>query len=205
VKGEAIWCFVVLKPGHGRDDLERSLRDVVAEHLSRSRRQGGAGARPAEDTRQDRASRRRAVATGGIPATSPPWRTRVPRGHRPRPRACRVTLGKVARDRRGQRRTSGNVSSSNCQRGRVVLPGVHVRVPMTLAFTSTFKRSRSRRITYLSRSSRRRVPRPAHDPDGLPPDRFRQGDKEALLRMATRFILAGMRCCPSRWWPGSGS
>ena len=37
VKGEAIWCFVVLKPGHPeRDDLERSLRDVVAEHLGKS-------------------------------------------------------------------------------------------------------------------------------------------------------------------------
>jgi len=37
VKGEAIWCFVVLKPGHPEpDDLERSLRDVVAEHLGKS-------------------------------------------------------------------------------------------------------------------------------------------------------------------------
>jgi acetyl-CoA synthetase len=38
VKGEAIWCFVVMKPGHpqGDDELRRSLREAVAEHLGKS-------------------------------------------------------------------------------------------------------------------------------------------------------------------------
>ena len=38
VKGEAIWCFVVMKPGHPQrdDELRRSLREVVAEHLGKS-------------------------------------------------------------------------------------------------------------------------------------------------------------------------
>jgi len=38
VKGEAIWCFVVMKPGHEQsdDELRRSLREAVAEHLGKS-------------------------------------------------------------------------------------------------------------------------------------------------------------------------
>jgi acetyl-CoA synthetase len=37
VKGEAIWCFVVTKPGAARDDrLERELAGAVVEHLGKS-------------------------------------------------------------------------------------------------------------------------------------------------------------------------
>jgi acetyl-CoA synthetase len=37
VKGEAIWCFVVPRPGvEDRDRLPEELRDLVAEHLGRS-------------------------------------------------------------------------------------------------------------------------------------------------------------------------
>jgi acetyl-CoA synthetase len=37
VKGEAIWCFVVPKPGVDADErLERELRNLVAEHLGRA-------------------------------------------------------------------------------------------------------------------------------------------------------------------------
>jgi acetyl-CoA synthetase len=37
LKGETIWCFVVVKPGRDADTaLGRSLRNVVAEHLGRS-------------------------------------------------------------------------------------------------------------------------------------------------------------------------
>jgi acetyl-CoA synthetase len=37
VKGEAIWCFVVTKPGYETDDgLVQALRGVVAEHLGKA-------------------------------------------------------------------------------------------------------------------------------------------------------------------------
>jgi acetyl-CoA synthetase len=37
LKGEAIWCFVVVRPGEDADaDLARALRNVVADHLGRS-------------------------------------------------------------------------------------------------------------------------------------------------------------------------
>ena len=39
VKGEAIWCFVVMKPGHPTERRRTRggrLRDVVAEHLGKS-------------------------------------------------------------------------------------------------------------------------------------------------------------------------
>jgi acetyl-CoA synthetase len=37
VKGEAVWCFVVLKPGHdGSDDLAARLSETVAGHLGKS-------------------------------------------------------------------------------------------------------------------------------------------------------------------------
>jgi len=36
LKGETIWCFVVLKPGVDEGGLARTLRNVVADHLGRS-------------------------------------------------------------------------------------------------------------------------------------------------------------------------
>ena len=36
VKGEAIWCFVVLKPGVEEGGLATALRNLVADHLGRS-------------------------------------------------------------------------------------------------------------------------------------------------------------------------
>jgi acetyl-CoA synthetase len=37
VKGEAIWCFVVTKPGRATDDaLAAELKDVVAGHLGKA-------------------------------------------------------------------------------------------------------------------------------------------------------------------------
>ena len=37
IKGEAIWCFVVIKPGfEPTDDLAAELAAVVADHLGRS-------------------------------------------------------------------------------------------------------------------------------------------------------------------------
>ncbi|MGH2712140.1 MAG: AMP-binding protein [Actinomycetota bacterium] len=37
VKGEAVWCFVIAKPGHATgDDLAKELKGVVAEHLGKA-------------------------------------------------------------------------------------------------------------------------------------------------------------------------
>jgi acetyl-CoA synthetase len=37
LKGESIWCFVVMKPGYGRQDgLAEELAGVVAQHLGKA-------------------------------------------------------------------------------------------------------------------------------------------------------------------------
>ncbi|HEU4527688.1 MAG TPA: AMP-binding protein [Actinomycetota bacterium] len=36
VKGEAVWCFVVVRPAAEREGLESSLADLVAEHLGKA-------------------------------------------------------------------------------------------------------------------------------------------------------------------------
>ena len=36
VKGEAVWCFVVVRPAAEREGLETSLADLVAEHLGKA-------------------------------------------------------------------------------------------------------------------------------------------------------------------------
>ena len=79
---------------------------------------------------------------------------------------------------------------------RVVLPGVQVLFAflLTLAFSSAFKTIDSiERFTYLlaffstaGASVLLMAPTTFHR------IRFRQGDKEALLRLATQFTLAGM-------------
>ena len=79
---------------------------------------------------------------------------------------------------------------------RVVLPGVQVLFAflLTLAFSSTFdKISDVEKFTYLvAFFSTAGASILLMTPTAFHRIRFRQGDKEALLRMATRFILAGM-------------
>lgn len=79
---------------------------------------------------------------------------------------------------------------------RVVLPGVQVLFAflLTLAFSSTFNSIDDfERVTYLvAFFSTAGASILLMTPTAFHRIRFRQGDKEALLRMATRFILAGM-------------
>jgi Family of unknown function (DUF6328) len=79
---------------------------------------------------------------------------------------------------------------------RVVLPGVQVLFAflLTLAFSSTFATiDAAERFTYLvAFFSTAGASILLMTPTTFHRIRFRQGDKEALLRMATRFILAGM-------------
>ena len=79
---------------------------------------------------------------------------------------------------------------------RVVLPGVQVLFAflLTLAFSTSFNTIDDvERITYLvAFFSTAGASILLMTPTAFHRIQFRQGDKEALLRMATRFIVAGM-------------